>query len=149
MTGNLRYRVGGSRKPLSKKNWEEVMTAGMNKYPIGKLLDANTNNPRVVFSAPPGTRDGRVEYHNMLVDLCHVSLRDFSSLLRQDGAVAGDVPFGDAAAAAAMNAQEMPVASEADRLPEDEADRGEEQGARAAGLEIAAEAPAASPRMDG
>jgi hypothetical protein len=66
--------------------WEEVMTAGFAQYPVGKLLDAGTNNSRVQFSEPPGpsaSRGEKVRYHNQLVDLCQMTCRGFTKLLAE------------------------------------------------------------------
>jgi hypothetical protein len=72
---------------LPRRAWEEVMTAGFAKYPVGKLVNAGAADAHVQFAAPPAqdaTRAAKVRYHNMLVDLCQVSLRQFTTLLAQE-----------------------------------------------------------------
>ena len=82
MSGLIRKKVGNKKPGVPKKVFEEVMEAGFAKYPLGKLLEKGTKNSRVVFCAPPTSgRDAITHYHNMLVDLCQVSLRQFTSLL--------------------------------------------------------------------
>ena len=66
-------------------DFESVMTAGFEEYPVGKLLGKGSNNSRVVFAAPPsGDRNLIVKYHNMLVDLCQVSNREFTEALQKN-----------------------------------------------------------------
>eukprot|EP00973_Karenia_brevis_P068500 9527575-Karenia_brevis.AAC.1 len=70
------------RVAFPREVWEEVMKAGLIQYPVGRLENAGNSQPRVVFSAPPtGDRDAQVIFHNMLMDLCQISGRRFSSLL--------------------------------------------------------------------
>jgi hypothetical protein len=91
---NKNRRVG-----FPVKVWEEVMAAGLAAYPIGRLVDAGTPASRVIFARPPQPTNRRllVTYHNMLVDLCRVGARQFSTLLgawaqqHDDAVVAGAV----------------------------------------------------------
>jgi len=76
--------ANGVKKTLGfpKVIWEEIMAAGFAQFPVGKLVDSGTKDSRVEFSEPPtDTRERQVAYHNMLVDLCGVGARQFSTLL--------------------------------------------------------------------
>lgn len=78
------------RQTIGSRNWEAVMRAGLAKFPVGKLLDAGTSNSRVVFAAPPLHNPlAKVVYHNLLVDLCQVSLRRFTTELTTKQAQTG------------------------------------------------------------
>lgn len=83
MCGKIRRKEADGKRPgVPKDVFEEVMVAGFAQYPIGKLVDQGRASARVLFSAPPTEdRDARTKYHNMLVDLCRVSLRQFSKAL--------------------------------------------------------------------
>ena len=56
------------------KVWEEIMAAGLERYPVGRLMGRGTGQSRVVFAAPPGAIDqvSQTIYHNYLVDMCQV-----------------------------------------------------------------------------
>ena len=103
MCGILRQKRGAHRPGMPKAAFEEVMAAGFKQWPVGKLVDAGTGKARVVFSKPPaGDRDAMTHFHNMLVDLCQVSLRQFSRALTREGAAADDGAGTERAAAAAL-----------------------------------------------
>ena len=72
---------------MPKPQFQEVMTAGFKQWPVGKLVDAGKPKARVVLTRPPTQEDGReamTKFHNMLVDLCQVSLRQCSHSLSHD-----------------------------------------------------------------
>ena len=62
------------------------MQAGLSAYPVGKLVGAGTPDSKVVFFEPPRAENSRstlVRYHNLLVDLCQITARRFSTLLAE------------------------------------------------------------------
>ena len=82
----LRADADGVRRKMSfpKKAFEEVVKAAFAQYPVGKLLHAGSSRSCVQLSAPPTGDDSRAEkvlYHNMLVNLCRVSCRQFTEKL--------------------------------------------------------------------
>lgn len=93
MMGNIRKHfparpgVPATRPGIPAKKFEAVMRAAFAKYPIATLLDEGTSRSRVVFARPPeGNREQMTLYHNMLVDLCQVSLRTFTDDIRSKDA---------------------------------------------------------------
>ena len=60
---------------VSKQNWEQVMQAGFAKFPVGKVEHAGTPRVQVLFAAIPEEPAERIQFHNMLVDACQVSVR--------------------------------------------------------------------------
>jgi hypothetical protein len=106
MCGVLRRKEGSRRPGMPKNLYQEVMQAAFKTYPIGRLENPGTATARVVFSAPPeNDRDAKTKYHNMLVDVCQVSLREFTQALATrappgaDDHDGGDEGHGEAAAA--------------------------------------------------
>lgn len=80
----MKKKKSGERSKTSLKatNWEAVMKAGFANYPIGKLEHGGTNQSSIVLAAPPlGNPVHMRIYHNLLVDLCQVSMRTFTSEL--------------------------------------------------------------------
>ena len=67
---------GKSRKTtVSKEVWEEVMSAGFQRYPVGKLENRGTAKSLVTFSAVPDDEPSRLQFHEWLVQACEVSVR--------------------------------------------------------------------------
>ena len=72
------------KKALPKSHFEKVMEAGFAQYPVAKLVGKGTDSCKVVFATPPvGDRKKQIVYHNLLVDLCMVSLRQFTSGIQE------------------------------------------------------------------
>ena len=74
------------RAGVSKRQWEAVMKAGMQAFPIAAVRDEGKDT-KVEFFAPPKQSDGRARsvcYHNLLMDCCQVTGRHFRQLLAVD-----------------------------------------------------------------
>ena len=74
-----------ARGGASKKQWEAVMTAAFREYPVASIETGK--EMKVIFFAPPSAADGRyrmVSYHNMLMDCCCISARNFRQMLAVD-----------------------------------------------------------------
>ena len=69
---------------VSKDTWEQVVKAALALYPIGKLEGAGTSKSKLVFSQVPTQNAKRVAFHNMLVDSCQVSLRQWCESLQKE-----------------------------------------------------------------
>ena len=76
----------GSKKKLSvsKENWEQVMAKGFALWPVGKLVQPGTKHCKAIFTSVPDTPNKRVYYHNMLVDSCQLTLRQFTDVLSKN-----------------------------------------------------------------
>ena len=84
---------GSKRKKIAfpRKAWEEVVAAAFAQFPVGQLVGQGTPHCKAVFYAPPpamAARSTKVRYHNLLVDMCQVSARKFSTLLSEHVLVA-------------------------------------------------------------
>ena len=67
---------GRSRKrSVTKEQWEEVMSAGFQRYPVGKLESKGTAKSCVTFSTIPDDEPSRLQFHDWLVQACEVSVR--------------------------------------------------------------------------
>ena len=67
--------AGAQRKAVTLISIKEVMVAGFQKYPVGKFVDGDSRSAHIVFAEPPlADRNLMMLYHNMLIDLCQVSL---------------------------------------------------------------------------
>ncbi|CAE7325880.1 unnamed protein product [Symbiodinium necroappetens] len=76
---NEKTADGKKKLSVPKETWIQVMRAGLAEHPIGKITaDAN---PVVEFSSIPPDEAPRVAFHNFLVDLCNVSVRQFAETL--------------------------------------------------------------------
>ncbi|CAL1142860.1 unnamed protein product [Cladocopium goreaui] len=64
--------------------WEQVVKAALALYPIGKLEAAGTSKSKLVFSQVPTQNAKRVAFHNMLVDSCQVSVRQWCDSLQKE-----------------------------------------------------------------
>ena len=69
---------------VSKDTWEQVAKAALALYPIGKLEAAGTSKSKLVFSQVPTQNAKRVAFHNMLVDSCQVSVRQWCDSLQKE-----------------------------------------------------------------
>ena len=69
---------------VSKDTWEQVVKAALALYPIGKLEAAGTSKSKLVFSQVPTQNAKRVAFHNMLVDSCQVSVRQWCDSLQKE-----------------------------------------------------------------
>lgn len=69
---------------VSKDTWEQVVKAALALYPIGKLEAAGTSKSKLVFSQVPTQNAKRVAFHNMLVDSCQVSVRQWCESLQKE-----------------------------------------------------------------
>ena len=97
---------------LKAANWEAVMKAGFEKYPIGKLLEEGTIGSHVVFVAPPlGQPAHMCIYHNLMVDLCQVSLRIFTTEMQKRSQKEEVAPGADLAEGASGRGVEQMDAS--------------------------------------
>ena len=57
------------------------MQAGFAKFPVGKVEHAGTPRVQVLFAAIPEEPAERIQFHNMLVDACQVSVRTWADAL--------------------------------------------------------------------
>lgn len=69
---------------MTKEAWEQVVKAALALYPVGKLEAAGTVKTKLTFSEIPEQNAKRVAFHNMLVDACQVSLRQWSEALQKE-----------------------------------------------------------------
>ena len=84
------------------------MAAGFRQYPVGKLVDAGKPTSRVTFSTPPersALRPEKAAYHILLMGLCQVSSRRFTTLL-SNHATGRAIPLTSAVAAPEAVVQE-------------------------------------------
>lgn len=83
---DIKEQADGSKKRLTvtKSNWETVVKAAFEQYPVGELQNAGLADATACFFGPPSQGDGRdriVYHHNLLMDLCQVSGRGFRQKL--------------------------------------------------------------------
>ena len=69
---------------VSKETWEQVVKAALALFPIGTLHGPGTSKSKLVFSQVPTSNAKRVAFHNMLVDSCQVSVRQWCECLQKD-----------------------------------------------------------------
>ena len=69
------------KESVPKETWEEVMGASLAAFPVAKLGERGTKKTFVEFCQPPTDPKARVLFHNMLVELCQISLRRYGELM--------------------------------------------------------------------
>jgi len=67
-----------------KKQWEMLMKAALEQSPIARLQHDGTPNACVVMRPIPTDEEEQLAYHNELMRLCRLPLRDFSFALRTE-----------------------------------------------------------------
>ena len=75
------------RGGVSKRQWETVMETACKHFPIATMQHVGDKSVQVTFCAPPPQAAGRnrcVYYHNLLMDCCRVTGREFRQLLAVD-----------------------------------------------------------------
>ena len=72
---------------VSKRQWETVMETACKHFPIATMQHVGDKSVQVTCFAPPPQAAGRnrcVYYHNLLMDCCRVTGREFRQLLAVD-----------------------------------------------------------------
>lgn len=69
---------------VPQATWERVVEEALKLYPIGKIIKNDSARITVHFSQPPSDPQERVAFHNMLVQCCQVSLRQWGEALDKE-----------------------------------------------------------------
>ena len=72
----LRSTKGEGKKALPRDNWLAVMKAAVDQSSIIRLQESDAGVTRLALKPIPTEESARVQYHNHLMQLCALSLRD-------------------------------------------------------------------------
>ena len=77
----LRSGNAGGKKALPREAWLQVMRAALIQCPIARLDEAVEGKPAVVIKPIPSEEASKIRYHNALMTLCGMTLRELSDAM--------------------------------------------------------------------
>lgn len=79
----LKYKVEGraTKKALERDNWTAVMEAGLTGATVAQLMNPKTSNTQIAIRAIPSNKDEKTKYHNELMNLCGLTLRELTEAM--------------------------------------------------------------------
>jgi hypothetical protein len=109
----LKSQKSAGRKALPRPVWAKVMTSGLKDCPIAAF-----RSNQVVMTAIPTDAHGRVKYHNELMKLCALPLRDLVEAMKASKQKRSS---GEGAAATAAKRKKESTEAQEAAEPEDNA----------------------------
>ena len=94
----LRSSAAQRRKALPKAQWERVVSAGLQGATVARMVDAGQQNAAVVLRQVPTDAAEKINYHNEVMRLCQLSLRELTEAMKA-GALKARAPASHTASA--------------------------------------------------
>ena len=80
---SLRSTTTSGRKALPMPKWKAVMEAGLSDCTIAKVVNKTAQDASIVIRPIPVDASDKVQYHNELMRLCRVTLRELTTEMQK------------------------------------------------------------------